>query len=170
MYRCKCLPVSVWRAFLEILCISFQKCDLGDFFSQPRPSGVRDLTATTNHPGTPPPVMAHPPSRVMAHAPSPVMAPNLRGRIMMSQKKTQFSEFGPNCFSTFCTGRKLNTGNWNFTASLDAIAFYESLLVVFTPLGHRVRREKIVYPSRFVRVILAQGPCLSSLYRSNFNG
>ena len=28
----------------------------------------------------------------------------------------------------------------------------------------------IVYTSRFVRVILAQGPCKSSLHRSNFNG
>ena len=30
--------------------------------------------------------------------------------------------------------------------------------------------ETIVYSSRFVRAILAQGPCESSLYRSNFNG
>ena len=28
----------------------------------------------------------------------------------------------------------------------------------------------IVYTSRFVRVILAQGPCYSSPYRSNLNG
>ena len=32
----------------------------------------------------------------------------------------------------------------------------------------RQRCQKIVYTSRFVRVILAQGPCQSSLYRSNF--
>jgi hypothetical protein len=30
--------------------------------------------------------------------------------------------------------------------------------------------NKNVYTSRFVRVILAQGPCYSSLHRSNFNG
>ena len=33
-----------------------------------------------------------------------------------------------------------------------------------------VRLQKIWYTSRFVRVILAQGPCQSSLYRSNFTG
>ena len=32
------------------------------------------------------------------------------------------------------------------------------------------RHKAIVYTSRFVRVILVQGPCESSLYRSNFNG
>jgi hypothetical protein len=28
-----------------------------------------------------------------------------------------------------------------------------------TPESDRIKREKIVYTSRFVRVILAQGPC-----------
>ena len=31
-------------------------------------------------------------------------------------------------------------------------------------------RVELVYTSRFVRVILAQGPCESSLHRSTFNG
>ena len=54
----------------------------------------------------------------------------------------------------------------------DAVPTLESELTrARSPLSSRWPAVfLLVYTSRFVRVILAQGPCKSSLYRSNFNG